>query len=221
MANNTSRVLSALPLGALIGGPLKAVIEAQALAARETVEFIKIFGCKPDPKKVDGNSDDDVIEQDLDAGILREMIFHFSTENEDGTTRQHTLSAPLLSLIPIPVMSVQNMELDFAIKIDEMVKNRSEYETKRTHGNSHSSNQHNWWHGGHNNYHYNARYTDQYTGAGTSSSQTKTASSLAIKINVTSESLPLGLTKFLSTIDRLVAEHVEDEAPAAVTKKQR
>ena len=42
-----TRTLRSLPFGRIIGGPMTAAIEAQALAARSTIDFIKSVGFIP------------------------------------------------------------------------------------------------------------------------------------------------------------------------------
>ena len=42
-----TNILTSLPFGNIIGGPMKAAIEAQAIAARATVDFIREVGFTP------------------------------------------------------------------------------------------------------------------------------------------------------------------------------
>ena len=42
--------LQAIPFGSIIGGPLKACVEAQALAAKTTWEFIQNVGINVNPE---------------------------------------------------------------------------------------------------------------------------------------------------------------------------
>ena len=44
--------LQAIPFGSIIGGPLKACVEAQALAAKTTWEFIQNVGINVNPETV-------------------------------------------------------------------------------------------------------------------------------------------------------------------------
>lgn len=52
MAANPGQELSSINFGALIGGPLVAVIEAQTMAARATADFIKTVGFDGDNKPI-------------------------------------------------------------------------------------------------------------------------------------------------------------------------
>lgn len=51
---NPGTELASLDFGNLIGGPLNAVITAQAMAAQSTAAFIKDFGFYPEGKEIDG-----------------------------------------------------------------------------------------------------------------------------------------------------------------------
>lgn len=52
MANDPAKELSSIDFQAMLGGPLMAVVNAQAQAAMSSVNFIKAVGFKP------GNADD-------------------------------------------------------------------------------------------------------------------------------------------------------------------
>ena len=52
--DNATKQLGALPFGNIIGGPLVAAVEAQAKAARSTVEFIQSVAFAPLPEDNSG-----------------------------------------------------------------------------------------------------------------------------------------------------------------------
>lgn len=51
MADQAENELSSIPFEAIIAGPLTAVIKAQAMAARTTVQFIESVGFQQDENK--------------------------------------------------------------------------------------------------------------------------------------------------------------------------
>lgn len=103
--DNATKQLGALPFGNLIGGPLVAAVEAQAKAARTTVEFIKAVAFKPDPE------DDEALSTDL-------QTIDFQYERVDGdTTQTATLTVPLLTIVPIPYIRIDDMTVDFKANI--------------------------------------------------------------------------------------------------------
>ena len=75
--------LQALPFGSIIGGPLKAAIEAQAMAAKTSWNFIQEVGLNTDP----------------DTGEKKTINVSFQFV-KDGRIAQ--LNVPLLTIVPIP-----------------------------------------------------------------------------------------------------------------------
>lgn len=113
--------LRQIPFEQLIGAPLKAAIEAQALAAQSTIEFIQKVGFKQpinDPK--------DLLfadtEKDADAGELRNVTFKYRKKNQDGTDEDFSLTVPLLSIAPIPYIRVAEMTIDFSAKLTDSIE---------------------------------------------------------------------------------------------------
>jgi hypothetical protein len=80
--------LQQIPFSQLIGSPLKAAIEAQALAAQSTIEFIHKVGFKQQGGL--GAADTDLVfhdvEQDADAGELRSVNFEYTKKDENETS---------------------------------------------------------------------------------------------------------------------------------------
>mmetsp|Transcript_7966 Transcript_7966/g.20080 ORF Transcript_7966/g.20080 Transcript_7966/m.20080 type:complete len:209 (+) Transcript_7966:224-850(+) len=105
--------LASLPFGALIGGPLIAVINAQVQGAIATVNFVKTIGFKPDigAAAIFG----DVTGEPL----MIEFKYQKATADMTGT-RQHQLTIPLLTMLPIPTLRVAEVTLAFVAKITSM-----------------------------------------------------------------------------------------------------
>ena len=80
-ANTAISAMQALPFSSMIGGPLKACIEAQAMAAKTSWEFIKEVGLNTDEK-----------------GQKSAVMVAFSF-NKGGRMTQ--LNVPLLTIVPI------------------------------------------------------------------------------------------------------------------------
>jgi hypothetical protein len=115
-ANSTLR---SLPFGRVIGGPMVAAIQAQSLAAQATVDFIKSVGFKaPAGPAVPG--------QDPAIGEIINVVFQFerkktspSGEAANDQTEKITLQVPLLTIVPIPFIRIEEMTIDFTAKITE------------------------------------------------------------------------------------------------------
>ncbi|MEQ9608282.1 MAG: DUF2589 domain-containing protein [Kiloniellaceae bacterium] len=85
--------LQALPFGSLIGGPLDAAIEAQARAAMSSVNFIRSIGFD-------------------DKGAVQNITF---TAKKGDTESEITV--PLLTIVPIPFIRIDEMTIDFKANI--------------------------------------------------------------------------------------------------------
>jgi hypothetical protein len=80
--------ISSIDFGAMIGGPLTAVINAQAQAAMTTVNFINSVGFH--------NENRSVINVD----------FLYSATDENGADQPRKLTVPFLAMLPIPNLEV-------------------------------------------------------------------------------------------------------------------
>ena len=85
--------LQALPFGSLIGGPLDAAIEAQGRAAMSSVKFIRSVGFD-DKNKV--------------------VPVTFIAKKGDNEV---TINVPLLTIVPIPFIRIDEMTIDFKANI--------------------------------------------------------------------------------------------------------
>lgn len=101
MANvtrKTTTALSNLPFGHMIGAPLNACIEAQAQAARTTVNFINDVGIN-----VTINEDTRMEK--------KEVIYVYFEFIQNG--RQVIFSVPLLTIVPIPYIAINTVDISF------------------------------------------------------------------------------------------------------------
>ncbi len=85
--------LSALPFDNLIGGPLVAAVDASGKAAMSSYNFINTVGFDKD-------------------GKTRTVSF---TYEKDGTSL--SLTVPLLSILPIPFIRIESMNISFKANI--------------------------------------------------------------------------------------------------------
>ena len=92
---DATQTLSALPFGSLIGGPLTAAIEAQGAAAMSSVKFIKAVGFN-------------------EQGEVNTISFT-ATKGSNSTT----ISVPLLTIVPIPFIRIDDMTINFKTNITQ------------------------------------------------------------------------------------------------------
>jgi len=90
--------LTSLPLGFIVAEPLKAAIQAQAIAAETTVDFIKAVGFE----EVDGR--------------IKALNLEFTFEDGSGTFQRVTV--PVLAVVPIPFIVIDTVDIQFKAKID-------------------------------------------------------------------------------------------------------
>ena len=98
--------LQAIPFGSMIGGPLKACIEAQAMAAQTSWQFIQEVGLNT---KADGQKE------------AINVSFQFL---QNG--RMVQLNVPLLTIVPIPYIAIQDIDINFKANISASSSSVSE-----------------------------------------------------------------------------------------------
>lgn len=96
--------LQALPFGNIIGGPLKACIEAQAMAAKTSWNFIQEVGLNIDPQTGEKKT----------VNVSFQFI-------KDGRVAQ--LNIPLLTIVPIPYIAIQSIDISFKANINASASN--------------------------------------------------------------------------------------------------
>ncbi len=140
---NPGQELSSIDFESMIGGPLIAVVNAQAQSAMTTVDFIKSVGFEHNDTN-DGKT-----------GSPKYVTFKYPKEispyvpavpaiPESGTQGQpgyqppvaevpakpavvetHELNVPLLTMLPIPYLRVEEVKIDFNAKINSITSRSS------------------------------------------------------------------------------------------------
>jgi len=98
--------LATLDFGNLIGGPLSAVVEAQAKSALRTTDFIKQVAFDRNGKLID-------------------VDFTYSRRNDSGVDEDFTLTVPLLTMVPIPYIAIDEAIVEFNAKITSITQQQS------------------------------------------------------------------------------------------------
>ena len=108
-----NRVLGSIPYGTLIGAPLTAAVQAQALAAQSSIDFIRSVGFTT----ASGATDP------AEFGDIRMVSFSYEKRNNDSSVETVELRIPILSIVPIPYLRIDELTIDFTSKItEEMVR---------------------------------------------------------------------------------------------------
>ena len=96
---------SALSIADLITAPLEAAASAQVALAKNTADFITQVGFEKDYK---GNEK------------MRSVRFEVTSPAEDGASI--SVEAPLIALVPIPNLALEEVNVNFQMEVDSAVK---------------------------------------------------------------------------------------------------
>jgi hypothetical protein len=99
--------LSSVPLYQIIGAPLLALVQAETQAAQATANFIQQVGFYDDEEGI---------------SRLKVVTFRYSKTGVDGNPIEFVVEIPVLSIVPIPTISVREATIDFAVEINEVVE---------------------------------------------------------------------------------------------------
>ncbi len=188
---NIPAELRSLPLEHIVGSPLVAAIKAQALAAKTTVDFIKEVGLKPD--------DSWTAVDDQTGYEARYVEFKFDrlVEERDTSTDPPTtvqkivpskLTVPMLSIVPIPYLRINDMTIDFEYQIRDVETSESTSETKI----STSAKMNGWF--------YKVQLKGSFTYRTANKRETDRRSTLKITVNAVQDEIPEGLARVLDIL---------------------
>jgi len=195
--------LANLDFESMIGGPLVAVIKAQAQSAQTSVDFIKAVGFTT---KGEG-----------DAAVESPTMVSFSYEKQveetatDGTVslvpRKYSLTVPILTMLPIPFIRVEETTIDFNAKINSVE------ETTTT--SSHDLNTALTAKGGWGPVSAKLKVSYSYKKSTTSGSRVERTYSLAVHVRAVQDELPAGTERLLSILEKSITE-TPTEAPRRI-----
>lgn len=103
----SGRELASLDFANLIGGPLNAVVEAQAKSAITTANFIREVAFDKDGKVVN-------------------VDFKYNRKNDNGSDQEFTLTVPFLTMLPVPYITVNEASIEFNAKITSINESSTE-----------------------------------------------------------------------------------------------
>lgn len=190
--------LQAIPFSSLIGGPLNACIEAQAMAARRTWEFIQEAG----------------LEVDLETGEKKAVNVTFSFM-QGGRMMQ--LDVPLLTIVPIPYIAIHDVDINFKASISASTSTATEQSEGTSMGGDLSMN------GGvklglfHVDAKLNANYSSKKDSKATAESKYCVEYTMDVAVKAGQDSMPAGLAKILEILgNSLHVSAVKDDSAVLV-----
>lgn len=102
-----------MELQQLIAGPLIATIEADSLSAQKYLDYLMRIAFES-YNPVTG-----------ETGALRMLTFSYMEQDVNGSRKQ-TVHIPILTLVPLPLLQIQEADFDFDIKILDALSQTSE-----------------------------------------------------------------------------------------------
>jgi hypothetical protein len=217
---NPGTELAALDFGNLIGGPLCAVITAQAMAAQSSAEFIKSVGFYQEGQKIKGEDvgntpiyvdfkyPKEISPYQPEIKKVDAVAYKAATEKEPEVLEVKAVAAvpavpavyqnmqfsvPILTMLPIPFIKVDIMTIDFNAKITSM-----ETQTKSSDlsvGVNLEVKQR--WPGGSAKLNASVSYKKSTT----SGSSVERTYSMAIHVQASQDEMPAGMEKLLGILE--------------------
>lgn len=188
--------LASLDFENMIGGPLNAVIKAQAKAAVTSVDFIKAVGFSTDDE---GN----VTEPTMVTFSYSKPV-ETTTTNEDGSTTTTTevkpfnLTVPFLTMLPIPFIRVEETTIDFNAKITAV----QESAVTSSHGlNTELKAKAGWGWGS-----ASLKVNYSYKRSTSASQKVERTYSLSVHVRAVQDELPAGTERLLGILENSIQE---------------
>lgn len=181
--------LGAIPFGSLIGGPLNAAVEAQAQAANSSVEFIKQVAIKDD-------------------GEVRNVTFFYMKEES-----KVELTVPILAIVPIPYLRIDDMTINFKAKIsaDTSTSDKSSSSSSVDVNASASAG----W--GWGKAKFSAGYSSKKDSSSSRDSKYSVEYTMDISVHAVQDDMPGGLEKVLNMLEKSIESAPAVQSPAQLS----
>lgn len=197
--------LKQIPFSHLIGGPLKAAIESQALAAKTTIDFIKEVGFKA---PATGNPVDIALNPttDADMGEVRNVTFQYSKKDDEDNETSFELTVPILTITPIPYIRIDEMTIDFHAKLTDSVVDTRTADTsvEATVSGSYGA----FW----TPVKVNFRVSASHKSTSSTTAAQKREYSMDIHVRAVQDEMPAGLSKILDILEDAIKNQASASA---------
>ena len=189
---NLGQELATLDFSNLIGGPLNAIVESQAKSAITTADFVKSVGFDKNNK---------VISTD----------FEYTKEDADGVQQNFKLSVPLLTMLPIPYIEIDEATIQFNANLTSTTSSESSSDVK---GSSTVSGKGGWWFAK-----ASMKASASYQKKSSKTDEVKKTYSMAITVKAKQADMPAGTSRVLSILENVITEKqlTTNTAPATPT----
>ncbi|HLJ27596.1 MAG TPA: DUF2589 domain-containing protein [Candidatus Angelobacter sp.] len=184
----------ALPMEQIIGGPLQAVIKAQSMAASASAQFITQVGLQQDPT--------------TKVMVARTVDFSFkrlkppADDKSQATQETVDLTVPLLTIVPIPFIRVEEATIDFECKVSSSTLDTSQQNFSLDASAS----------GGFFGVNFSVKAS--YSQQSTHKDQVDKSATLHVTVKAVQDDMPGGLKKMLEILETAVVDGLKPPAPA-------
>lgn len=187
-----TKALKSVPLSHLIGGPLCAAVEAQAKAAHSTVQFVNAIGFEADsPEKV------------------RNVTFTY--EVTEPEPQQARLTVPILTIIPIPFIRIDEMTIKFVMDVSEQSDTESKSQRESSAKSEVKAEASVGWGIWKASASFSGSYSSSSKDTSSSSLRQSTHATLDITVHAVQDEMPAGLSRVLGILEKSITEN---RAPA-------
>lgn len=171
--------IASLDFANLIGGPLNAIVEAQAKAAITTVNFIRDVAFNEDKKVVN-------------------VDFKYNRRNDEDQDEEFTLTVPFLTMLPVPYITVTNALVEFNAKITSMTTHESndDFKTEAT-ANANAG----YWFAS-----AKLESKTSYQRKSSTSDKEERTFDMHVKVEAKNQDMPAGTERLLTILENSIAE---------------
>ena len=193
-SNAATSALKSIPFENIIGAPLEACIRAQQSAAQSTVDFINAVGLQEVPiLDAEGNETDKT----------KVEAIYVSFQFIQGW-RMVQMNVPLLSIVPIPYIAINTIDINFKANITAATTNTAEdtssedKSSKSDHSYSHKYN--GWRVKNTSSSNISAQVSSKKDSKATQESKYSVEYTIDVAVHASQDSMPAGMAKVLEMI---------------------
>ncbi len=111
--SKVSGILESLPLDHLLSAPLMSACAAQIKLSQATCDFVKQMGFDND-------------------GNVQMISLKMNEQDASGVIHDVTMNVPLLTMLNIPSLQIQNVSIDLIVEVDAMTANKKSSTSENT-----------------------------------------------------------------------------------------
>jgi Protein of unknown function (DUF2589) len=171
---------------------MTAAVEAQALAAQSSIDFIRTVGFE----QMDDTSN---------FGPVRQVNFTYtSRDTTTGQDRTASLNVPLLTIVPIPYLRIDDMTIDFTSKITEEMTRTTQRDTSVAADAELSVNYSHFL--SPVKVGFKASVSTKHSSSAATSNRYATEHTININVRAVQDDLPQGMNRVLDILEAAIAE---------------